>query len=62
MFFGKRFVVLQIAVPPEWKYKSGVEVCLGFLFSDEFGCNYDFFFFEQGEGIEVSASCLFSCK
>lgn len=44
MFFGKRFVVLQIAVPPGWKYKSGVEVCLGFLFSDEFGCNYDFFF------------------
>lgn len=44
MFFRKHFVVLKIAVPPGQKYKRSVEFCLGFLFSYEFGCNYDYFF------------------
>lgn len=61
MFFRKHFVVLKIAVPPGRKDKRSAEFCLGFLFSYEFGCNYDFFF-EQVKGIEVSASCLFSSK
>lgn len=51
MFFRKHFVVLKIAVPPGQKYKRSVEFCLGFLFSYEFGCNYDFFF-DQGKGIK----------
>lgn len=44
MSLGKHVIVLQIAVPPGWKYKRSKEVPLSFLFSYEFGRNYDFFF------------------
>lgn len=39
----KRCVVLQIVVHPGWKYKRNIEISLKFLFSQEFGCNYESF-------------------
>lgn len=63
MFFGKHFAGLQIAVSSRWKYKSSIEASLFFCFLTNLGVIMNFFlFFEHGEGIEVSESCLFSCK